>query len=119
MIPIKVILIILLLVILRAFLVQKSLMVVHKSIGILTFCFLVFLVLFPDISTRVANAIGVGRGADLVFYLAHLFFLFLVIALWRRTIALTDAMTKLSRTIALQNPKQPDKEDEENSYHAG
>ena len=31
-------------------------------------------VIFPELTTRVANAIGIGRGADMIFYFSILFF---------------------------------------------
>jgi small membrane protein len=108
MITIKVILIVLLLIILRAFLVQKSLILVKRAVAVLMFAGLLFLVLFPDISTWAANKIGVGRGADLLFYFAHLFFLLVAVALWRRLIGLTAAVTKLSREIAIRNAVKPE-----------
>ena len=111
--PIKIILIILLLIILRAFLVQKSLVLVKRVVAFLMFAFLLLLVLFPDVSTWVANAIGVGRGVDLLFYLSHLFILFLIVGLWRRSIVLMNTVTKLSRAIALQSAQRPQAEKEQ------
>jgi hypothetical protein len=107
MITIKLILIALLVVILRAFLVQRSLLLVKRAVAVLMFAGLLILVLFPDISTRVANVMGVGRGADLLFYLAHLFFLLVAVTLWRRTITLNDAVTRLAREIAIKNAERP------------
>ena len=119
MTPIKIILIILLLVVLRALLVQRSLLLIKRLIAFFMFFVLLFLVVFPGASTRVANVIGVGRGADLVFYLSHLFLLFLIVALWRRSIALTNTITKLSRAIALQNASKPCKENDGPSEKTG
>ena len=107
MTPVKIILIILLLLVLRAFLVQKSLVLIKRMVALLMFLVLLFLVLFPDVSTSVANRVGVKRGVDLVFYFSHLFLLFLIVALWRRSIVLTETITRLSRAIALQNPRKP------------
>jgi hypothetical protein len=107
MITIKIILILLLLIILRAFLVQKSLMLIRRAAAVLMFLGLLFLVLFPDISTWMANKIGVGRGVDLLFYFAHLFFLLVAITLWQRSITLTAAITKLAREIAIRNAIRP------------
>ena len=107
MIPIKIILILFLLLVLRAFLVQTSLVLIKRVVASLMFALLVFLVLFPDVSTRVAHTLGVGRGSDLIFYFSHLFLLLLIVALWRRTIVLTTAITELSRAIALQNAHRP------------
>ena len=118
MTPIKIILIILLLVILRAFLVQKSLILIQRVIAGLMFLFLLFLVLFPEVSTRVANIIGVTRGVDLLFYLSHLFLLLLIVALWRRSIVLTACITRLSRAIALQSADKPHKENDQADTNA-
>ena len=107
MTPIKIILAVLLLLVLRAFLIQKSLVLVKRIVASLMFIFLLMLVVFPDISTFLANKIGVGRGADFLFYLSNLFFLFVGIALWRRTIILSNTITRLSRAIALQKPNKP------------
>lgn len=112
MTPIKIILIILLLVVLRAFLVQKSLVLTKRAVASLVFIFLLLLVVFPDVSTRVANFVGVGRGVDLIFYFSHLFLLLLIVGLWRRSIVLMATITKLSRAIALQNPDRPHREND-------
>lgn len=109
MTPIKIILIVILLLVLRAFLVQKSLILIARVVASLMFFCLLLLVLFPDVSIRIANVLGVGRGVDLLFYFSQLFFLFIIIALWRRTIVLMNITTKLSRAIALQNPDKPHK----------
>ncbi len=108
MIAIKVILIAILLIILRAFLVQKSLILVKRALAVVMFAGLLFLVLFPDVSTWSANKIGVGRGADLLFYFAHLFFLLVAVALWRRLITLSASVTKLAREIAIRNAEKPE-----------
>jgi len=108
MITIKVILIVILLIILRAFLVQKSLILVKRTVAVLMFAGLLFLVLFPDVSTWAANKIGVGRGADLLFYFAHLFFLLVAVSLWQRLMTLTSAVTALSREIAIKNAVRPE-----------
>lgn len=106
MIVIKIILVIFLLVILRAFLVQK-LVLFKRVVAFSMFLILVSLVVFPKASTHIANAVGVGRGVDLVFYFSHLFLLFLIVGLWRRSIILMNTVTKLSRAISLQSVHKP------------
>jgi len=108
MITIKVILIAILLIILRAFLVQKSLMLAKRLSAVALFLLLVFLVLFPDMSNQIANKVGVGRGVDLLFYLSHLFLLLLIVALWRRLNVLSETVTKLTRDIAVENAHKPE-----------
>ena len=113
MISIKIILIIFLLVILRAFLVQESLVLTKRVVAFLMFLVLVSLVMFPKVSTCVANAVGIGRGVDLVFYFSHLFLLFLIVGLWRQSVVLMATITKLSRAIALQNANKPHNENDQ------
>lgn len=113
MTPIKIILLVLLVVVLRAFLVQKSLVLAKRLFAFFLFFILLLLVIFPDVSTYIANAIGVRRGVDLIFYLSHLFLLYLIAGLWRRCVVLTASITELSRAIALQNANKPQKTSEE------
>ena len=108
MMPIKIILILFLILVLRVFLVQKSMVLTKRVIAFLMFFVLLFLILFPDVSTTAANFIGVRRGVDLIFYLSHFFLLFLIILIWRGTHSLKTTVTELSRTIALQNAVKPD-----------
>jgi hypothetical protein len=108
MITIKIVLIVFLLLILRAFLVQKSLLLIKRTVAVIMFAGLLFLVVFPDVSTWIANKVGIGRGVDLLFYFAHLFFLFIAVAMWRRLITLNDAVTRLAREIAINKAIPPD-----------
>jgi len=60
-----------------------------------------FFVLRPDAATRVANLLGIGRGADLVFYLTTLAVLrcyYLILSIERK---IRIQITELTRTIAL------------------
>jgi hypothetical protein len=47
----------------------------------------------------------------LLFYLSHLFLLLLIVSLWRRLVGLADAVTKLTRQIAIQNANKPQDRD--------
>ena len=38
----------------------------------------ILFILDPDLSTRIANLVGIGRGADLIFYVSTLFLFFLL-----------------------------------------
>lgn len=66
----------------------------------------IMLVIDPDLSTQIAHLLGIGRGADLVFYLfmiAGLFFSAAVISELKR---LQRQVTLLVRQLAVQNPVQ-------------
>ncbi len=58
-------------------------------------------VLFPGLVTEAANAVGVGRGTDLVLYLLCVTFLFVTIAQNLRMTGLQDRMVELARKQAL------------------
>lgn len=58
-------------------------------------------VLFPDAVTRIAQAVGVGRGADLVLYLLCLTVLFVSMGLYVRLAEMHDRYVELARRLAL------------------
>jgi hypothetical protein len=61
----------------------------------------VFAVLFPGVVTGVAQAVGVGRGADLLLYALCVTFLFVAIALYLRLSEMHDRYVELARRQAL------------------
>ena len=61
------------------------------------------LVLFPDISNDIAHRLGVGRGADLVFYTSILIFWFIILKLYARIRRLEQTITQIVRKDALDN----------------
>lgn len=62
----------------------------------------VFLVMFPDYANRIANWAGVGRGADLVFYMAILFLFFLILKLYSRLRKIEQHFTELVRKKSIE-----------------
>ena len=44
----------------------------------------VVFILWPDFTTAIAKKLGVGRGADLIFYISILIFWFVVLKLYAR-----------------------------------
>ncbi len=62
-------------------------------------------VAWPELTTRAANLVGVGRGTDLVLYLAVLAFSFLSVALYQRIARLESSITRLTRELALTTPQ--------------
>jgi hypothetical protein len=68
-------------------------------------------VIFPDMTTVVANRLGVGRGADLINYLVEVGLLFIVIHYYTKFVELQEQITVLTREIAmlraqLETPRQ-------------
>lgn len=58
-------------------------------------------ILFPQITTRAAQFVGVGRGTDLLLYLLIIAFLSYAVVSFRRMNIMENRITDLSRTIAL------------------
>lgn len=77
------------------------------------------LIINPDLSTIVAKYLGIGRGADLVFYIFIIISLFFAISTNARQKHLQRQITLLIRQIALSNPIQPDPKDLSTSPNPG
>ena len=64
-------------------------------------------VLFPDITNRIAHWLGVGRGADLIFYTSIILFWFVILKLYARIRRLEQTVTALVRKDAIENADNP------------
>lgn len=81
-----------------------------RRIGLVAFIGLgIFSILFPEWLGWVAGLVGVGRGADLVFYALVVAFLFYVATNHRRFVALDRKLTILARQLALTEAKLHDR----------
>jgi hypothetical protein len=60
----------------------------------------IFFILMPDYTNIIAHKLGVGRGADLLFYVCILFFLFVTLKLFARIKRLENTITELVRQQA-------------------
>jgi len=65
----------------------------------------VLAVIFPGATTWVANAVGVGRGADLVIYLLIIILGFASLILYRRMLYLQRQLTAVARAVAILGEK--------------
>jgi small membrane protein len=65
------------------------------------------LVIFPELSTVVAGWLGVGRGVDLVFYLAHAGVALVIILLYAKLRRQEDQIQILTRELALRSARVP------------
>lgn len=68
----------------------------------------IFFILFPDKTNIVANKLGVGRGADLLFYICILFFLFITLKLFSRLRRLEEKFTEFIRQQAKEKASGQD-----------
>lgn len=62
----------------------------------------IFFILMPAYTNIIAGILGVGRGADLLFYICILFFLFIVLKLFSKIRKLEQDITKLTREISIK-----------------
>ncbi len=83
----------------RRQLTDRLIMLVLAAVG-------VFLVLFPNASTWLANRIGIGRGTDMIFYFFILFVLFRFVAIARRQREIESKLTEIVRAQAIQNAQE-------------
>lgn len=66
-------------------------------------------ILFPDLSNDLAHKLGVGRGADLVFYTSILIFWFVILKLYARIRRLEQTITQIVRKDALDEATENNK----------
>ena len=64
----------------------------------------IYFVLFPERTTDIARALGVGRGADLVLYCWIIITFVVSLNLQFRIMSLQSAVTVLTRELALRAP---------------
>jgi hypothetical protein len=67
----------------------------------------IVLALQPELANRLAHAVGVGRGADLLVYVFVLFSLFHIVYLGSRLRRLERQITQQVRASALERGSQP------------
>ncbi len=78
-----------------------------RALALLLFLTAIVAILFPGLTTDVANALEVGRGTDLLIYIFVLGAAFGFIALNARIMRLEDHITKLVRELALSRAGKP------------
>jgi len=66
------------------------------------------LVINPESANRIADILGVGRGADVVVYVGLIFVFFLLFKLYNRTITIERDITRIVRSLALLKDEKDD-----------
>ena len=67
----------------------------------LFFAISIILVVFPEYANKIANFVGVGRGADLLIYICFVSFLLMVLVIHLKFRRQEVMLTELARKIAL------------------
>lgn len=80
---------------------------IRRIMLLLFACVAAFSIFFPELLTRVANVLGIGRGTDLVLYGLVVSFLVFMATTYQRFRHMESTLTKLSRRIALDEVAAP------------
>ncbi len=73
------------------------------------FCFWILTLLVinnTELTSKVANSIGIGRGADLIIYLSIIGLFFMLYRLYLQQLAADRAITRLIRRMAIDSAKK-------------
>lgn len=77
---------------------------------LLIVCTGILFIFFPELSNKVAHLLGVGRGADMIFYLSILFFGFLILKLYSKVRKIEQILTQVIREKSLVEAKMGNNE---------
>jgi len=87
-----------------------------RFLGLILFSGILGCILFPTITQKLAEVVGVGRGVDLFFYISGIAVLFVLLLMYSRIYKLEQLVTKLireqtiSKTLDEINSPTPSKE---------
>lgn len=79
----------------------------RRAVGLVLVVTGIVAVLWPELTTMAANAVGVGRGTDLVLYLLVIVFAYSALVTAQRIHQLQRDITVLTRELALSRPALP------------
>ena len=80
-----------------------------RIISCLAFLIVALAILLPDLTSYIANFVGVGRGTDLAFYLFALGCLFIFVLLYSKIIKTEMKLTELVRALAIKELNDQEK----------
>ena len=76
---------------------------VHRLLAVVLFLAATVFVLFPDLTTVIAQSLGVGRGTDLLLYVSLIAGIHVALLLYRRTRELDRRITEQVRAAAIRD----------------
>ena len=82
----------------------------NRIVLLCAFLIMAFFVLYPGVSTRIANWLGVGRGTDLILYLSIIILIFVLLMMYSKIKKLEEMVTTLLRAKALKESTQKNAE---------
>lgn len=78
----------------------------YRLVALALFLTAPVLIIFPDFTTVIAHALGVGRGTDLLLYFALVGGIYVALLLYLRIRELDQKIAQLTRSIALRDAAQ-------------
>jgi hypothetical protein len=99
---IQIILMLVFLLLLLRILRQRTLGIVFKIVSMLLVALASYVVLFPDVSNRVARFAGVGRGADLIIYICMTVGAYILIVLYMHVKSNELRIARLVQRLAIE-----------------
>ncbi|MFL0713403.1 MAG: DUF2304 domain-containing protein [Microcella pacifica] len=69
----------------------------------------IVVIIWPDLLTVLAQLVGIGRGADLLFYIAIIIGLLYIVNEYKRSVRLARLNTRLAREITLTEARLNDR----------
>jgi len=69
----------------------------------------IVVIIWPDLLTSIAQLVGIGRGADLLFYVAIIIGLLYTVNEYKRSVRLARLNTRLAREITLTEARLNDR----------
>jgi len=110
MLPIQAILIALLLLIGGIYLTALSSRLVSRLALLSLLGVGMVFVVNPELTTRIAHGVGVGRGTDLLLYLFCLASVTVFLKLYKKNRAMEEKLTEVARQVALHAAQAPHRE---------
>ena len=80
---------------------------ISRLLALLLFAVATGFVLFPEVTSDIAQLIGVGRGTDLIFYLVVFAGVHSCLLLYMRSRRMERKVTELVRALAVETAVQP------------
>lgn len=107
--PIQIVLIILLLFI--AFFSARTFKnrLVYRLVFLAGLCVAIVFIVYPGLTSELAQWLSVGRGVDLVFYVLFAVVTFAIVLLYRRVLKLDETITAMNRREAIRHAIKLDK----------
>ncbi|MBX7143029.1 MAG: DUF2304 domain-containing protein [Oligoflexia bacterium] len=79
---------------------------VDRLLALFIFALQVLAITFPEATNRFAQSFGVGRGADLLFYLFASGSVFVYVLLYGKLLSTEAKVTQIARTLAIRDARK-------------